>query len=261
MVNPLAMHIAFAGSGNVATHLAVGLHKAGCDIVAVASRSIDNARALADKVGAAATDDVSALPDDVDFIIISASDASVAGISDRLPVIDGVVVHTSGSVPVVELSRRHARAGVLYPLQTFSKDVPVDIAAVPFFTEGTDDDTLAAIDILARRLSQNVYHADSSHRRYLHVAGVLSSNFTVYLLEQCRRVLARGGYPLEVVRPLVGATLEKAFAVGPHDAMTGPARRGDLAVIEAQYNLAPDDLKPVYRLVSEQIYKTYNQDK
>lgn len=261
MVNMSAMRIAFAGSGNVATHLAVGLHNAGCEIVAVASRQTDHARVLADKVGAAAVGNVGCLPSDVDFIIISASDTSVAEISDSLPQTGGIVVHTSGSVPVSALTRRHARAGVLYPLQTFSKDVPVDIAAVPFFTEGSDAATHAAIDRLARNLSQNVYHADSDHRRYLHIAGVLSSNFTVYLLEQCRRVLSEGGYPLEVVRPLVGATLEKAFAVGPHDAMTGPARRGDLAVIEAQYKLAPDDLKPVYRLISEQIYKTYNQDK
>lgn len=251
--------IAFAGAGNVATHLAAALSAAGCDIVAVAARTPAHAAGLAAKVGAVPCTDVAELPADVDFIIISASDSSVAEISDRLPQTDAIVLHTSGSVPLQELARRHRHAGVLYPLQTFSKDVPVDVSKVPFFTEATDDAVLSRTDKLAHMMSQSVYHADSAHRRLLHIAGVLSSNFTVYLLEQCIRVLAQGGYPLEVVQPLVEATLAKAFSVGPYDAMTGPARRGDKAVVEAQYQALPADLAPVYKLISDQIYSTYNE--
>ncbi len=251
--------VAIIGAGNVATHLALALDRAGVDVVAVAARHVENAAALAGKIGSRACAGLAEIPRDIDFAIIAVNDSSVADVARGLPPVRGSVLHTSGSVPLNILAEYHDRAGVMYPLQTFSRDVPVDMSEVPFFTEATDDATLAAVDALAAILSGYVYHAGSDRRACLHVAGVLSSNFTVYLLEQCRRVLQPAGFPLDVVRPLVGATLAKAFAVGPHDAMTGPARRGDMAVVEAQASRLPDDVAGVYREISRQIYNMYNE--
>lgn len=258
-VSSIPFRVAIIGAGNVATHLAMGFHRAGCRITEVVSRDISHAAALAAKVGARASDDVSLMDGTADYVVISVSDSAVAEVSSVLGARDAVVVHTSGSVPIEALSANHRHAGVLYPLQTFSRDVPVDISRVPFFTEGSTADTLEKVDVLARLLSADVYHADSSKRKLLHIAGVLSSNFTVYLLGRCAEVLAAGGYPLEVVRPLVEATMSKTFAVGPHDAMTGPARRGDMAVVDAQCAAVPDRFRPIYRLISDNIYKEYHQ--
>lgn len=253
------MRAAVVGAGNVATHLAVGLDRAGVDIAAVCSRDPAHAARLAEKVGAAVCARPANVPSDVDLVLVAVSDSSVAEVSAQLPEIRGIVAHTSGSVPLERLSERHARAAVLYPLQTFSRDVPVNLSEVPFFTEATDDSVLGSVDAIARMLSEHVYHADSRRRAHLHVAGVLSSNFTVYLLEECREVLSRAGFPLDVVRPLVGATMSKAFAVGPHEAMTGPARRGDLAVVERQAAMLSGPSAEIYRLISEQIYGMYHE--
>jgi len=252
--------VAIVGAGNVATHMARGLHAAGISISAVCARHADTARRLAAAVGAPAVcPSPSDIPRDVDMVLVAVTDSAVAEVAAALPVIDAPVVHTSGSVPLGTLAARHARAAVLYPLQTFSRDVDVDLSQVPLFTEATDEDTLACVDGVARVLSAHVYHADSARRKHLHVAGVMASNFPVYLLEQCRRVLAEAGYPLEVVRPLAEATLEKAFAVGPRDAMTGPARRGDMAVVEAHGRLLPPDTARIYGLVSSQIYDMFHE--
>lgn len=253
-----APRIAFVGAGNVATHLAQALYDAGCTITACAASRASHASELAARFGAqAVTPD--AVPSDTDFIIISATDGSIAQIAAELPQTRGIVVHTSGSIPVDVLAARHERCGVLYPLQTFSRSVPVDMTQVPFFTEADSTATLESIDKLARMVSSHVYHADSDKRKLLHIAGVLSSNFTVYLLGQCREVLSRGGYPLEVVKPLVEATVSKAFAVGPYDAMTGPARRGDTAVIAGQSESLDEPLRTIYNLISESIYNQYHK--
>ena len=53
--------IVFIGAGNVATHLAVALHKAGYEIVQVYSRSLQSARDLAAKTQATFTNDLKAL--------------------------------------------------------------------------------------------------------------------------------------------------------------------------------------------------------
>ena len=51
------MQVTIIGSGNVATHLAVALHKQGVVINQVYSKSIDNAQILAKQVNAEAISD------------------------------------------------------------------------------------------------------------------------------------------------------------------------------------------------------------
>ena len=50
------------------------------------------------------------------------------------------------------------------------KNVLVDMSQVPFFTEGRDEDSEAAIRRAAYVISDHVYHADSAGRRQLHIA-------------------------------------------------------------------------------------------
>lgn len=247
------MRLSIVGAGNVASHLARAFSRAGADIVQIAARTDESARRLADEVGAGVAD-VAHMDADVDFIIISVSDKAVVEVASQLPVGRAVVAHTSGSILLEDVeAAAHRPASVLYPLQTFSRDVAVDISEVPFFTEATDEATLARVDSLASMLSSHVYHADSSQRRALHIAGVLTSNFTVHLLEISRRVLAGAGFPLQVVEPLAKATLAKAFAVGPAKAMTGPAHRGDVAVTRLQAAALEGDDRAIYEAITNAI--------
>ncbi len=250
--------MAVIGAGNVATHLASAFHRVGVKIVSVTDNSGRHAPALAEALGAEYVARVEDISNDVDFTLIATTDAAVADISRRLSPRRGLVAHTSGSVPLDTLSQRHPHAAVLYPLQTFSRDVAVDLSMVPFFTEATSTDDLATVDTWARRLGNNVYHADSSHRRYLHIAGVLTSNFPIYLLEGARQVLDRGGYPLEVVKPLVEASMNKAFTTSPADALTGPARRGDVAVTKLQEEALESPFKEIYHTLTQAILNDYH---
>lgn len=252
------LRIAVIGAGNVASHLAPALQRAGCEIVSVSSRS-GSSHGLAKRLGSQEMA-VKDITPDADIVLIAVKDSAVATVASELPAADYLVMHTSGSVPLETLSSLHRRAAVFYPLQTFSRDVPVNIREVPFFTEASDGECLAMVDALARRISDTVYHADSSQRRYLHLAGVLSSNFPIYLLELAGKTLAEAGFPLDVVKPLVKATVDKAFAVGPHDAITGPARRGDISVVNSQASMLRDDEKDIYLKISNAITKEYNSE-
>lgn len=248
--------ISIVGAGNVATRLALAFRRAGCTIATVAARTPQSAAALAARVDAepVAVDDTDT---EADIVVIAVSDRAVADVAARLRSGSALLAHTSGSTPLSDVARHWPRAAVLYPLQTFSRDVEVDIARVPFFTEATCAADLEAVDAIARLLSANVYHADSRQRSALHVAGVLTSNFPVYLLEVARQKLAEAGFPLEVVHPLAEATIAKAFAVGPLDALTGPARRGDTAVTCAHAESLTGDAKKVYETITEAITRLY----
>lgn len=250
--------ISIVGAGNVAGHLAVALKASGGSIAQVSARSIETASRLAQRVGARAVE-VPQMSTDVDMVLIAVADRAVADVAAMLPPGRAIVAHTSGSIPLERIAAGGRRAAVLYPLQSFSRDVAVDVSEVPFFTEATDEATLAEVDAIARRLSEHVYHADSARRRHLHIAGVLAGNFPVYLLEMARSTLAEAGYPLEVVKPLMEAVTAKAFAVGPHDALTGPARRGDVAVTRLQAEALPPAHRTIYEAFTQAIIDEYSE--
>ena len=250
--------IVLIGSGNVATHIAGAVRDR---IHTVISRNYDNAALLADKIGSCASSSFNSVADiRPDIILISVADNAVADVVAAVGRLcyGPLVAHTSGSVPKEALSPISVRTGVLYPLQTFSRHVPVDMKCVPFFTEATDINDYEILDGLALSISEIVHHADASKRRRLHIAGVFSSNFTVALLEITNKVLAESGYPLDTVRPLVEATVAKAFRTGPYAAMTGPAVRGDKAVMDLQSSGLCGIDRKIYDLLSEYIIETHN---
>lgn len=256
--------ISIVGSGNVATHITVALSTKGYEIAGVFSRSIDNARALTRRCGLPdnkASDDFGSLPSaGADTVIVSLADGCVREVLSKIPRLENtVVLHTSGTLPMEVLSCLTSSYGIIYPLQTFSKNVDVDMSTVPFFTEGADVPTLAVADSIASSLSDTVAHADARKRHALHIAGVLSCNFPNYLWECVEKILAAEGYDLHVVEPLVRATVDKAFSVGPHAAQTGPAHRGDRAVIADHRASLPADLSDVYASLSEMIMKSHGK--
>ncbi|MDE6542258.1 MAG: DUF2520 domain-containing protein [Muribaculaceae bacterium] len=245
--------VSILGAGNVASRLAPALAEAGAHIVQVWGPTASRAESLAESVGAAAVTSPAELSADSDFYILAVRDTAVASTAAAMPRTGGIVVHTSGSVPMEALAPASSRTGVLYPLQTFTTGRRTDLSHVPFFTEGSDADTLAAIDALAGMLTDSVHHADSSTRPLLHVAGVLGCNFPNFLLGCAADVLARGGYSLDVLRPLLEETVAKAFEAGPDAAQTGPAARGDVATIERHCGMLPPEQARIYRDISELI--------
>ncbi len=252
--------IALVGAGNVASHLAPAL---GSNLKGIWSRSERSARALGERCGTAWSNDFETIGDcHPDVIIISIADKGVADVVAAIGRLDykPLVLHTSGTVGKEALEAISPRTGVLYPLQTFSASAKLDISKVPFFTEATDEADLEIVDSIARSISPVVNHADASRRRVLHIAGVFTSNFTNVLLDSVQEVLAPAGYSLDVVRPLLEVTVDKAFAMGPHDAQTGPARRGDTAVTERQLASLPEHLKPTYKALTELIIHKHSNE-
>lgn len=255
------MKLAIAGSGNVATHLAKGFHDAGVEICAVWSRDHRHAARLAElcdaRVALTHEQMLDAAPD---VVLFSIADNALEEVVDRFPAFpEGTLaLHTSGTLSQDILLGLSEDAGILYPLQTFSKDVELCLSDVPFFVQATNMEALGRTQILARLLSTHVFEADEAARRKLHIAGVLGCNFPNFLWECCERLLGEAGFSLSVIRPLVDATVRKAFSVGPHAAQTGPARRGDRAVIKAHENALEDpELRRVYSLLSELIIKSH----
>lgn len=251
--------IAFAGSGNIAWHLANSLKLQGFQITRIWSRTYSNASGLAESCNSIACKDIASLSEDADLIIIAVTDNAIEDVASGIGKFDGIVVHTAGSVPMSVLSGHFENYGVLYPLQTFSKGSPVDIGKVPFFLEASSGEVIQSIKILAESLSQKVYTTDSNQRMLLHVAAVFASNYSNFLYSISNELILRSGVSQEVLYPLILETARKAISGDPVEMQTGPARRHDSATIKKHLETLASlpEYAELYQLLANLISNKY----
>lgn len=193
------------------------------------------------------------IPQDADLYIISVSDRAVASVAEELKDVKGLVVHTAGSVPMDVLPQE--RRGVLYPLQTLSKQRELSPSRVPLYIEAAQPQDLDLLSLLAEAMGTVAQPMDSARRRYLHLAAVFCCNFVNRLYGITADVLAEHGIPFRAVLPLIHETADKVDSLTPHEAQTGPAVRWDEAVMEAHLALLSDEeQRTLYRLLSKSIH-------
>ena len=245
----------------MATQLAKALHSQGHTVEAVYSRTMASAQALCTRVGGMPTDDIAELPLCADAFIVAVKDSVLPQLIPQLAAgrEEQPMFHTAGSMPMSVLgSLRHH--GVIYPMQTFSKDRDVDFSLIPIFIEASTSQALSVAQMVARAVSTRVYELDSERRRHLHLAAVFACNFANHCYALAADVLERQGLPFDVMLPLIEETAQKVATMHPRDAQTGPAVRYDENVLAAQQQLLAGQplAQQVYSLMSRSIHHYQN---
>jgi predicted short-subunit dehydrogenase-like oxidoreductase (DUF2520 family) len=254
--------ISFIGSGNLAWHLAPALDNVGFVVREVYSRNPQHAEELTSRLYQA---EVKASLDfstsDSSLFIISVSDDAIKNIAQEIVLPDeAVLVHTSGSQPLSELQFAAAtNIGVLYPLQTFSKQKKIDFKNVPIFIESNNNETDQVLLETARAISNKVSKIASADRVALHVAAVFASNFTNHMLTIAKDILQRNSLDFNWLKPLIAETIEKGINMDPEDAQTGPAKRGDFEILDKHLDFlqAEEATAELYKLISQHIIDKY----
>lgn len=248
--------IALIGSGNVA-HWVAGRLKDSQEfpVGQVYSRRMENARALADTLGAEAVDDLSRLRADCDLYLFSVKDDAYGEILKKIPFTMPVALHTAGSVSQNVFSGHAREYGVLYPLQTFSKTTDLVQLQVPLCVEESMiDRSRDKVHRLAAELSSTCYAVDESRRAVLHLAAVFACNFGNAMNHIADDILKAEGMDLKMLLPLLQESLRKLQTLSPGEAQTGPAVRGDRMVMEKHIAMLEDDrVKRIYREVSQYV--------
>ena len=136
----------------------------------------------------------------------------------------------------------------------------MDMREVSLFVEASDEEVLAAVEALAHNLSDRVFRADSRRRALLHVAAVFACNFTNAMYDAAHQLLATDDIPFDVLLPLIDETAAKVHTLTPREAQTGPAVRGDVAVMQSHiHRLANNpDLQALYTQISKMISELKN---
>ena len=257
--------ISFIGSGNLAWHLAPALDNAGFVVKEVHSRNPNHAAELTGRLYQAevkATLDFST--SDSSIFIIATTDDAIESIAQEiiLPE-DAFLIHTSGSQPLNTLQfAATSNTGVFYPLQTFTKSKKVDFKDTPIFVESNNLETEQLLMLLAKAISNKASKIGSEERKALHVAAVFASNFTNHMLTLSKKILEQNSLSFDLMKPLVLETIQKSISLGPENIQTGPAKRGDLEILDKHIEFLQEDatLTEIYKLVSQHILDTYQPE-
>ena len=252
--------VVIIGSGNVATNLAHGLAAQG-QVAQIYSRQLAHAQTLADAIGCDnATDDLQALVPDADAYIIAVRDDAIADIIAAVPDNGALWVHTSGSKPIDLFAGRRARCGVLWPMQSFSRELVVPLDEVYFFAEGNNEAAQHDVEALGGLFSHHVVPADSDRRRWLHMASVFSCNFANHLWTLADELLTAQGLSIDALKPLIRTTVEKLDRLSPAESQTGPAVRHDTQVIERHLAMLDGDKRDIYKMMTDSIINHHQEE-
>jgi predicted short-subunit dehydrogenase-like oxidoreductase (DUF2520 family) len=246
--------VSLIGSGNIAHWMVFALRKAGVHICQVYSRRRDHATDLASLAGAEAIDDMALLKSGSDLYLFAVKDDSYEGLLRQLPFRLPLAAHTAGSLSI-QLFRPYAETyGILYPYQSVNKGMDFEGVEVPLCVEASCVNAENELLTLAQRLSQNVQLLDESQRLVLHRAAIFGCNFTNAMYSIAYDILREHHIDWRMILPLLQNTLDKVKTMNPHEAQTGPAKRGDQNIIQKhQEALQDEQLKEIYRLITEYI--------
>ena len=212
--------------------------RAGHTITAVAGRDGTNERAARWLPGVPVVP-IAEAPAGADVVVLGVPDDAldevvwmIAGDVDHA----AWVLHLSGARGLDVLDGAGARPLALHPLQTFA-DVGTAIDALPgsaIAVTARDDEGTALGESLATDLDGRPFRlADEDRPRY-HAAAVFASNYLVAVSGAALELFAAAGVPdaAAAMHPLQTSTLDNVRRLGPQEALTGPAVRGDAGTIE-----------------------------
>ncbi len=220
------------------------LHLLGDQVQDIASATRASAdQAVADAGCGRATD----LNDmrDADIWLLTVPDTQIAKAAEVLgdsKATPAVAIHCSGfhtADVMAPLRNKGWQLASAHPNLSFAD--PVTAASVFKGTPcGIEGDVLAieAIESLLKKLGALPFRIPSDRKALYHAAAVFSNNFATALQAIAQAAWKDAGVPIDIAarlnESLLNATAENVARFGPVDALTGPAARGDMDVVEAQ---------------------------
>ncbi|MDP4301882.1 Rossmann-like and DUF2520 domain-containing protein [Leptothrix discophora] len=251
--------MAFIGAGRIARVIAPALQAAGCNIVAVASRTTASAQALVDTLnaagGSAGVRDAQAACEAADWVWLSVVDDAIAPTAASLRWRAGqAALHLSGATDVASALQVPAAQGVrvagFHPLQIFSDPrlAAQRLRGSSVAIEASDDALRAELEALAAALGLPVLRLPPGQRALYHAGAAYAASYLLAMLDEAASVWRTLGIDeaatLRALLPLAHLTLDAAAERSLAGAQAGPIARGDAAVVRRQVQaltgLGPD---------------------
>lgn len=252
--------IALIGSGNVSYAFLKALRNNGIALDYILIRNKGKISVIEKEFGVETVADYKKILD-CDLVIVAVKDDAIKDVAVNLNGYKGLLVHTSGTQPS-SLLNSVENYGILYPLQTLTKDFEVDFKRVPLLVSASSSDNLAKLKRFANMISDVVLECSDDDRAHIHMSAVYVSNFINVMLQIGDKILKENGLNISLLEPLVKETVNKSFALGPEKALTGPAKRGDIDTINKHKLMLDNSVneKKIYELLTDYIFEKYSKN-
>lgn len=241
------------GCGRVGTTLATLLQREGvCQVQDLFSRTPETAQAAAQFIGAGTAVSHMAGMRPAEVWMLSVPDTQVAAVAGELsrsagslPSPEGcqpTAFHCSGFLPGTALGALQAlgwQAASAHPVMNFANPAQcvTQFRGTPCGLEGDEPATAVLRELLAA-IGGECFTVATESKPIYHAAAVFSSNFMAVLQAIAQEGWAAAGVPEALMPRIHGALLrgsvDNLLTLGPAKAITGPAARGDTAVVAAQ---------------------------
>ena len=190
-------------------------------------------------------------------VLLCVPDAAVPTVAGELSATlprTAALVHTAGALSLDALGTARGRArGSFHPLCAVSSSR--DSLAGHAVAVSTPS---RALRDMLRRMAEDVglqvLEVPESHRAAYHAGAVMSAGGLVALADAAVAALSAAGIPpeqaLSALLPLMRSALRGVEARGLSGGLTGPIVRGDAGVVGAHLGALPEEVAPLYRLLS-----------
>jgi len=238
----MIQRVAIIGAGNVGLYLCSAFKAKGINCRLFSRNPRGNVEALSSFNG------------DFDLCLICIPDDSIAQISADLPVCKGIIAHSSGTVSLDALAAKHTARAIFYPPMSLRPDAQTAIEKITFCLEAKTSESLDELEAFCTEHQLSSARLTSSDRASLHLAAVISHNFSNYLYHIAHQILKEKNLSLELLKPLLAEQVKQIDKNDPAGRQTGPAQRKDFATLQKHLSLLPDESsKSLYKLISNAI--------
>ena len=249
------MKIVIIGAGNVAFHLIKSITNSGHQLVQIYNRTIENIKESTKKIPL--SDSIGGIYPNADIYIICVKDNAIEEIANQLKMNNKLVLHTSGNRTMDILQNSSSNYGIFYPIQSFTKEIPLNFKKVPIIIEANNAEALEMLKSFSESISERVIEMDLEKRQKLNIAGVFVNNFTNHLYHLMDEYLEKESIDFSILHPIIQNTVDKIKIKSPRACQTGPAIRNDLETIENQKKILEKeiDLLKIYNEFTQGIMK------
>jgi len=178
-----------------------------------------------------------------DVILLTVPDDFIDVIALQIPQsANQIVAHVPGSRTLSVLGS-HPRVASIHPLMALPSG---DLGAARLYGATYCVAGDEGIREIASALNGRIITLSDEQRTLYHATAVVAANHLVALMGHVKELAEAAGLSLEDFLPLAEQSLRDVKEVGPQDALTGPASRGDMATIDAHLAALPEAERSTY---------------
>ncbi len=259
------LNIAIIGAGKISFSIAHAVINAGFNVSCIISRDIKSAEKLAVKNNIKVySNNYSDIPPECNFFFICVPDGQIKSSANQISKLKlnfakSVFVHTSGSQSIDLLKKikdKNGSAASLHIMQTFPSKKIVKIKGCYAAIETDDDIIFAVLKEFSIKMELLPFRIKSRMKPFYHIAAVFASNFmagNLFISELLFNGEVRNKKNfINVVEPIVQATIRNIKANGAAVSLSGPVERGDFETVKKHLTIL---IKLKSKNINEPLYE------